>query len=28
LIVEAAADEGYGMISYEKLALMAFERSL
>jgi hypothetical protein len=28
LIVEAAAEEGYGMISYEKLALMAFERSL
>ena len=28
LIVEAAADEGFGMISYEKLALMAFERSL
>lgn len=28
LLVEATADEGYGMISYEKLALMAFERKL
>ena len=28
LIVEAASEEGYGLISYEKLALLAFERSL
>jgi hypothetical protein len=28
LLVEAAADEGYGMISYEQLALMAFKRRL
>jgi hypothetical protein len=28
LIVEAASEEGYCLISYEKLALLAFERSL
>lgn len=28
LLVEATADEGYGFISYEKLAFLAFERKL
>lgn len=28
LIVEAAAEEGFGLISYEKLALLAFERRI
>jgi hypothetical protein len=28
LIVEAAAEEGFGLISYEQLALLAFERRI